>query len=838
MAANTFLELNDTPSSYGSSNNKFLRVNSAGDGVQFWFVNLDDLENVQSTGAYFPTNGQGLIYNAAAGVWRPGTLDVYSAGNGLNKSGLTFNVTAAAGGGLTADTTGVAITSIANVAGTWGSDTTIPVFTVNNKGQVVSIDQVSANVQTAYNLAADYVGNVLGTPGQITVTGGTGNKSNATINLVATGVTAGVYGNTTTVPRITVDTYGRIQNVDVVTISGGTGGAGNTSLAFSAIAVPGQTTISADQAEDTLTLVGGAGISITTNANNDSITFAVNSNVLVGTLSISDLIDVAPITGITNGQILQWSTSNARFEIGSVGTSGNVVSSETAPAFPTEGALWYDQVSGRIYIYYSGAWVDAAPAAAPQTEVDLSAVSQHILPDADSTYDLGNIDLQWRSLYVSNDTIYVGGVPISVGDGDVLTVNDNAVATEEFVNQAVTNVTDVDHLNVEARSEFAAEAVFFEKLPDTDHTVVFDTVDTGLTLSRIAEGLGGNGGGLINTETETEWDQLGPDGTEWNWDGWDNLDNVTVRRYQPLRQVLRQRQGENIVGAELVMHDLINDKYHTVLFSAWGRGAAHDGSFAYTRQLIDTEKQLGVTFADGTTLHSAPDRFKHYPQSFVGSYSLFTLREIDAGGFVYAFGVPIRIPNSAEVDFQIGTEILVVSGPQAVTLQAKTYESGTPATVYNPAGGTTSWQIPARSSATLIKIAEDSWQIIASSYQTVIGSWAVPDDTTATYSFTVPVNGTYVMWVRANIPNGIIVWNATVTVTNSNVPAIGQQFAWNYTDAGSPILLTAIPDQIVGTAGTISNSSSYAGSTSNTFDFEIANTSGAEQTVFYGYTKI
>jgi hypothetical protein len=294
----------------------------------------------------------------------------------------------------------------------------------------------------------------------------------------------------------------------------------------------------------------------------------------------------------------------------------------------------------------------------------------------------------------------------------------------------VTEITTLDHLTVTARSEFAAEAVFFEKLPDTDPAEVFDTVDTGLTLSRIAEGLGGNGGGLINTEIETEWDQLGPAGTEWNWDGWNNLDNVTGRRYQPLRQVLRQRQGENIVGAELVMHDLINDKYHTVMFSAWGRGAAHDGSFAYTRQLIDTEKQLGVTFADGTTQHSAPDRFKHYPQSFVGSYNLFTLREIDAGSFVYAFGVPIRIPNSAEVDFQIGTSVLVVSGPQPVTLQAKTYESGTPATVYNPAGGTTSWQIPARSSATLIKIAEDSWQIIASSYQ------ALPDAPTDISDFT------------------------------------------------------------------------------------------------------
>jgi hypothetical protein len=33
----------------------------------------------------------------------------------------------------------------------------------------------------------------------------------------------------------------------------------------------------------------------------------------------------------------------------------------TAPASPATGKLWYDTNSGRMYIYYSGAWVDANP---------------------------------------------------------------------------------------------------------------------------------------------------------------------------------------------------------------------------------------------------------------------------------------------------------------------------------------------------------------------------------------------------------------------------------------------------------------------------------------------
>jgi hypothetical protein len=122
-------------------------------------------------------------------------------------------------------------------------------------------------------------------------------------------------------------------------------------------------------------------------------------------------------------------------------------------------------------------------------------------------------------------------------------------------------------------------------------------------------------------------------------------------------------------------------------------------------------------------------------------------------------------------------------------------------------------------------------------YAPVTGEWTVTTGT-STYSFTLPADGTYTMWVKGNIPNGIIVWNATVSVSNSNVPAIGTQYAWNYTGGGSPILLTAIPDQIKGTAGGISTDNTYVGTTSNRFDFTIANTSGESQTVYYGYTKV
>jgi hypothetical protein len=116
-------------------------------------------------------------------------------------------------------------------------------------------------------------------------------------------------------------------------------------------------------------------------------------------------------------------------------------------------------------------------------------------------------------------------------------------------------------------------------------------------------------------------------------------------------------------------------------------------------------------------------------------------------------------------------------------------------------------------------------------------AWAVPTGN-STQSFTVDAGNTYYMWVEGNIPNGIIVWNATATITNTNVPVVGAQYAWVYDGAGTPIDFTSIPNQFVGTANTIVRSSVSPSVTTNRFDFGINNTSGSPQTVRYGWIRI
>jgi hypothetical protein len=57
------------------------------------------------------------------------------------------------------------------------------------------------------------------------------------------------------------------------------------------------------------------------------------------------------------------------------------------------------------------------------------AIKGNIIPVANAVYSLGNSTNYWANLWVANNTIYIGGVPLGMTAGNVLTVNGNAVLT-------------------------------------------------------------------------------------------------------------------------------------------------------------------------------------------------------------------------------------------------------------------------------------------------------------------------------------------------------------------------------------------------------------------------
>jgi hypothetical protein len=372
--ANTFITLSDVDISTLQAG-KFLRVRPSGNlEISQYDITTDTLTDVVTSGAYAPSVGQTLVYQAD-NTWKPSTLDVYAAGNGINKSGLTLNVTAGIDGGLLSNADGVYIADVAdaaNVAATHGNATHTPVITVNSKGQITGVTPTEITLTAASSLTADYINSITGTSGQITVTGGTGNKANTVLNLVATGVTAGVYGNTTHAPRITVDTYGRISSVDTVAVSG-SGGSGNASLGFANIIISGQTTVSAERLEDDLTITQGTGMAITTLANSDTISFGINPSTAAAAMDIADFNDV-DTDGITNGQILIWNSSTSKFEAGDQTGSGGgsnvqLTSFSVTTATPSgNGSLTYDNAG--VFTF--------TPADTSSGGIDTSGVDAHL----------------------------------------------------------------------------------------------------------------------------------------------------------------------------------------------------------------------------------------------------------------------------------------------------------------------------------------------------------------------------------------------------------------------------------------------------------------------------
>jgi hypothetical protein len=130
-----------------------------------------------------------------------------------------------------------------------------------------------------------------------------------------------------------------------------------------------------------------------------------------------------------NGDVLRtafWKVNLNFSEIQSIlnggGGNGSIIQSSTPPVTTSTSTLWYDTVGGRSYVYYDQTWVDASPTADP---VDLSAVHTDIVPITDNTYSLGSPSNQWKHIFVSTGSIYLGDVKLSTDNGQlqIQTVN-------------------------------------------------------------------------------------------------------------------------------------------------------------------------------------------------------------------------------------------------------------------------------------------------------------------------------------------------------------------------------------------------------------------------------
>ena len=113
--------------------------------------------------------------------------------------------------------------------------------------------------------------------------------------------------------------------------------------------------------------------------------------------------------------------------------------SNTAPTM-TAGGIWWNSVDGRAYVKYGNIFIDLSPSLVPDPTTYVGNVSfdditvtnvGNIIPAGNNAYSLGSEAFQWKDLWVSNNTIYINSVPITLSADNVLTVDGNAVLSND-----------------------------------------------------------------------------------------------------------------------------------------------------------------------------------------------------------------------------------------------------------------------------------------------------------------------------------------------------------------------------------------------------------------------
>ena len=177
-----------------------------------------------------------------------------------------------------------------------------------------------------------------------------------------------------TLPTASATTLGGIKigsglSIDgngVVTASGGGGGSQNV---FSTIAVSGQSNVVADSTSDTLSLVAGSNMTITTNESGDSITFASTG----GGGGSQNVFSTIAVSG-QNNVVADSTTDTLTLVAGSNMTITTNDSSDTITFASTGGStLTTEQVQDIVGAMFSG-----------NTETNITATYQ----DSDGTIDL------------------------------------------------------------------------------------------------------------------------------------------------------------------------------------------------------------------------------------------------------------------------------------------------------------------------------------------------------------------------------------------------------------------------------------------------------------------
>jgi len=165
---------------------------------------------------------------------------------------------------------------------------------------------------------------------------------------------------------------------------------------------------------------------------------AVAGNLSVaGNLQTGSIVNEFLVNITTNGSTWQFADNILRGPEGGSWTSAadTIYLNSPANGFVNISSLQNDNVVSEIFMEHSFIrfFVDnGLPEKNWQMNLDGSFdVPGDIIPQSNGTASLGNATNYWSNLWVANNTIYIGGVPLGIGAGNVLTVNGEALLSND-----------------------------------------------------------------------------------------------------------------------------------------------------------------------------------------------------------------------------------------------------------------------------------------------------------------------------------------------------------------------------------------------------------------------
>jgi len=287
-------------------------------------------------------------------------------------------------------------------------------------------------------------------------------------------------------------------STDTLTITN----SGSASNSFETIAVSGQSNVVADSGTDTLTLVAGSNMTITTDASTDTITFASTGGGS-STPSIDDNGNATAITIDSSERVMIGTTDPGYPDYGDSLTLGDVDGGGG-----NSGMTIRSGTSSYGTFYFSDATGTAAGTYAGKMQYNHSNNSMVFGTNSadrltiDSSGNVGLNGLSAGDYWSTSNQLVLGNTTSSANGGMTIATADNAVGQIYFADGTSGDARyrgQIQYTHVSDAMDFATAASFRMRI-DSSGNLLVGTTTTGGTASAKIEANGGTNGRCIQTK--------------------------------------------------------------------------------------------------------------------------------------------------------------------------------------------------------------------------------------------------------------------------------------------------------------------------------------------------